>query len=180
MEDQTRKNRNTLLGLSSVIMLCITLAYIGVPLYDMFCRRTGYGGTLDIATSGGPGVSDAMKVFTVDFESAVAPGLPTGFSFHPMQREVSVRIGEPVLVFYKVKNTGSEEIHGISSYNVTPSVVAPYFRKIQCFCFEEQRWLAGEEVEMPILFYIDNSLLDDASASHIEHVTLSYTMYKSD
>lgn len=109
----------------------------------------------------------------VSFNADCSDALPWKFS--PLQREVRVRPGESALAFYTATNKSDKDIIGIATYNVTPNNVAPYFAKVECFCFEEQRLLAGEEVDLPILFFIDKDFVDDPSMRYIDDVVLSYT-----
>lgn len=99
------------------------------------------------------------------------------WKFTPQQREVRVLPGETALAFYTATNTSDKDIIGVATYSVTPAQVAPYFSKIQCFCFEEQRLNAGETVDMPVFFYLDPDMLTDLNMKGIETVTLSYTFF---
>lgn len=119
----------------------------------------------------------ASKRIKITFNADTSDALP--WSFHPQQREVRVLPGETALAFYKAKNKGPEDIIGIATYNVTPAQVAPYFSKIQCFCFEEQKLNAGEEVDMPVFFFIDPEFAEDPLMRDISTVTLSYTFFKA-
>ena len=99
------------------------------------------------------------------------------WKFTPQQREVRVLPGETALAFYTATNKSDQDIIGVATYSVTPAQVAPYFSKIQCFCFEEQRLNAGETVDMPVFFYLDPDLLNDLNMRGVETVTLSYTFF---
>ena len=101
------------------------------------------------------------------------------WNFRPQQREVRVYPGETALAFYTAKNPTDEPIDGISTYNVVPFAAGPYFNKIQCFCFEEQRLNPHEEVDMPVFFYIDPDIVDDPNLEHVDTITLSYTFFQS-
>ena len=111
----------------------------------------------------------------ITFNSSVSSILP--WKFVPQQREVRVLPGETALAFYTATNTSKDDIIGIATYSVTPGQVAPYFSKIQCFCFEEQRLNAGETVDMPVFFYIDPEFVNDPNMRGIETVTLNYTFF---
>ena len=119
-------------------------------------------------------VTDAKRI-RVTFSASVSDTLP--WKFIPEQREVRVLPGETALAFYKAINKSNKDIIGVATYSVTPAQVAPYFSKIQCFCFEEQRLNAGEEVDMPVFFYLDPDLMNDVNMKGIETVTLSYTFF---
>lgn len=109
------------------------------------------------------------------FNASVSDVLP--WKFVPQQREVRVLPGETALAFYTATNKSDQDIIGVATYSVTPGQVAPYFSKIQCFCFEEQRLNAGETVDMPVFFYLDPDMLNDLNMKGIETVTLSYTFF---
>jgi cytochrome c oxidase assembly protein subunit 11 len=144
-----------------------------VPLYDWFCRTTGFGGTTQVAASA-PGEVLGRKI-TVRFDANVTGGLP--WKFTPEQNSLDVRIGQVVTVFYKVTNQAARDTVGQASYNVTPPTTGAYFQKINCFCFTEQHFSAGETRELPVVFYIDPALAKDAEQSGLNTITLSYTYY---
>lgn len=149
------------------------------------CQTTGWGGQPVRAHSGADGndlakklvpVTDAKRI-RVTFASSVSDVLP--WKFVPQQREVRVLPGESALAFYRATNMGDQDIIGVATYSVTPAQCAPYFSKIQCFCFEEQRLNAGETVDMPVFFYLDPDLLNDLNMRGVETVTLSYTFFST-
>lgn len=117
----------------------------------------------------------SAKRIRITFNGSVSDVLP--WKFTPQQREVRVLPGETALAFYTATNKSKEDIIGVATYSVTPGQVAPYFSKIQCFCFEEQRLNAGETVDMPVFFYIDPEFVNDPTMRGIEQVTLSYTFF---
>jgi cytochrome c oxidase assembly protein subunit 11 len=167
---------------ASVVAACLTfvvgmvgLSYAAVPLYEMFCQVTGYGGTPARADSASTETRDRM--LTIRFDSNVDPALP--WNFHPQSRTLDVRVGENRLAFYRAENRGREPVIGRATFNVLPERAARYFTKVECFCFTEQRLEAGESVEMPVSFYIDPAILDDREASDIVEITLSYTFFRS-
>jgi len=158
----------------------------------MICQQTGWGGTpinihdkaptpTDLSSSPDslpahltPQTTSAR--IRVSFTSSVSDVLP--WKFTPQQRDVRIFPGETALAFYTAKNTSAtEDIIGVATYSVTPAQVAPYFSKIQCFCFEEQRLNKGEEVDMPVFFYIDPEMLKDRNCKGIESVVLNYTFF---
>ncbi|KAI9158647.1 Cytochrome c oxidase assembly protein COX11 [Paramyrothecium foliicola] len=170
----------------SLSMLAGALGYASVPLYKMICQTVGWGGQ-PIRVHGGIGgdgdissrvipVTDANRI-RVTFSSSVSDTLP--WKFTPQQREVRVLPGETALAFYTATNRGDKDIIGVATYSVTPPQCAPYFSKIQCFCFEEQRLNAGETVDMPVFFYLDPDLLNDINMRGVETVTLNYTFFKA-
>jgi cytochrome c oxidase assembly protein subunit 11 len=155
------------------VALMVGAAYASVPLYDWFCRTTGFGGTTQVA-SGAPGEVLGRKL-TVRFDANVAAGLP--WKFTPEQNSVDVRVGEVVTVYYTVTNQVARDTIGQATYNVTPPTTGAYFQKINCFCFTEQHMKAGETRQMPVVFYIDPALANDAEHDGLNTITLSYTYY---
>jgi cytochrome c oxidase assembly protein subunit 11 len=148
-------------------------AYAAVPLYNWFCRTTGFGGTTQVAEKAPDQILG--RTLTVRFDSNVAPGLP--WKFQPESNEIQVRIGEVATVHYRVVNEAAREIAAQASYNVSPPTVGAYFDKINCFCFTEQRLKAGEMREMAVVFYIDPSIVKDRDQNDLSTITLSYTFY---
>ncbi|KAH8155256.1 uncharacterized protein LAJ45_00265 [Morchella importuna] len=182
MRDQYRaKNSSGLYYTASLGIATLTLAYASVPLYRAICQRTGFGGTpITDQTRFTPEKlipQRQAKRLRITFNASVSDVLE--WKFTPQQREVRVLPGETALAFYKAKNLSKEDIIGVATYSVTPGQVAPYFSKIQCFCFEEQKLNAGEEVDMPVFFFIDPDFLEDPQMKGIETVTLSYTFFKA-
>ncbi|KAM3065255.1 Cytochrome c oxidase assembly protein cox11, mitochondrial [Clarireedia jacksonii] len=183
----SQKNTSTLYYTLSIILGTVAFSYGSVPMYKMICQTTGWGGQ-PIKSPGHGGVegedpSERLRPVTsakrirVTFNGSVSDVLP--WKFTPQQREVRVLPGETALAFYTATNKSDEDIIGVATYSVTPGQVAPYFSKIQCFCFEEQRLNAGETVDMPVFFYIDPDFVNDPNMKGIEQVTLSYTFFKA-
>ena len=167
--------RNTAVFAScfAVVIGMVGASYAAVPRYYMFCRATGYGGTPSRADAA-PGVV-GNRVFTVRFDTNVDPQLP--WSFAPVQRAVTVKLGEQKLVYFHAVNRSDKPIVGHAAFNVAPDNAARYFDKIQCFCFTEQRLEAGESVDMPVSFFISPAILKDREGDTIGEITLSYTFY---
>jgi cytochrome c oxidase assembly protein subunit 11 len=155
------------------VALMVGAAYAAVPLYDWFCRVTGFNGTTQVAT-GAPGqILDRMV--TVRFDANVGPGLP--WKFTPERNEIQARLGEVVTVDYTVTNLVARETHGVAGYNVAPLSWGAYFHKINCFCFTEQTMKPGETRAMTVVFYVDPALANDPDAQGHLSLTLSYTFY---
>ena len=151
----------------------LAMSFAAVPLYDWFCRTTGFDGTPLIARSA-PREAIERKII-VRFDANVAPGL--GWNFMPGQREVEIKVGETLLVHYVAQNIAAQESIGTATYNVSPPVAAAYFNKLECFCFTEQRLAAGERIEMPVAFFIDPAIDKDRELAGIREITLSYTFF---
>jgi cytochrome c oxidase assembly protein subunit 11 len=155
------------------VALMVGAAYAAVPLYDWFCRVTGFNGTTQVAT-GAPGQM-LDRTVTVRFDANIAPGLP--WKFTPERNEIQARLGEVVTVDYTVTNMVARETHGVAGYNVTPLSWGAYFHKINCFCFTEQTMKPGETRDMTVVFYVDPALATDPDAQGNLSMTLSYTFY---
>jgi len=157
-----------------VVVLMVGASYAAVPFYNWFCRATGFNGTTQVATSAPAGAPLERKI-AIRFDSNVAPGLP--WKFEPEQTEIEVKIGEVVTVFYTVTNQSARTTTGQAAYNVAPLTVGAYFQKINCFCFTEQTMAGGEKREMPVVFYVDPSIVNDSDNDALNTITLSYTFY---
>ena len=155
-----------------VFMLCLT--YASVPLYDLFCKVTGYGGTPKITESLPVKIDKTVKV---RFNTDIGKNMP--WVFKPLQGELEVRLGEPQLVFFKIENKGIEQIVGTSTFNVTPHKVGLYFGKIHCFCYEQQVLAPGEVLKLPVSFVIYPELQDDPNTSEVKTITLSYMFFNA-
>lgn len=160
----------------SLVVFMGALAWASVPLYDWFCRVTGYGGATDVAETGSDVILD--QTIKIRFDASKERGMP--WEFRPMQREMELRIGETGLAFYEAYNPTSRPVAGQSSYNVAPFDAGGFFTKIACFCFEEQVLQPGERVEMPVTFFVDPEIVNDRDGKYVHTITLSYTFYEID
>lgn len=170
------RNRRTMVVLASIATLMVGAAFAAVPLYEVFCQVTGYGGTTQRADVGSDRVID--REIRVLFNADQAGDLP--WRFDPAQREMKVKVGQNSLAFYRAENRSTESVTGVATYNVTPMTAGIYFSKVECFCFTEQVLEAGQEVDMPVSFFIDPEIADDPNMDHVRTITLSYTFYRQD
>jgi len=171
------KNRAGATILFGIVAGMVGLSFASVPLYRMFCQVTGYAGTPkteNVAASSG--VID--HTVTVQFDANVNGDLP--WQFKPTQRGIEVRLGEETLAYYTAANVSDQPVVGTATFNVAPDAAAQYFSKLDCFCFTEQRLEPGQEVSMPVLFYVDPLLLEDAEANDVSTITLSYTFFPAE
>jgi len=168
-----QRNRRTALYASGIIVGMLGLTAAAVPLYDLFCRVTGFGGTTQVAGAAPEAATD--RTIRVSFNADRDPALP--WRFQPVQRRMEVTIGENRLAFYEAENTSDRPIVGRAVYNVTPHKVGGYFAKVHCFCFEEQLLLPGEKIEMPVSFFVDPRMLEDSDLRDLSEITLSYTFF---
>jgi cytochrome c oxidase assembly protein subunit 11 len=160
-------------GCGAVVGVMIALSYAAVPLYNWFCRTTGFNGTTQVATT--MPSTTLGRMINVRFDANVGSGLP--WRFEPEQNSIDVRIGEVAAVYYRVVNESARETAGQAAYNVAPLTVGSYFQKINCFCFTEQRMKPGEKRDMAVVFYVDPALARDADNDNLTTITLSYTFY---
>jgi cytochrome c oxidase assembly protein subunit 11 len=149
-------------------------AFAAVPLYQMFCQKTGFGGTTQRAAELSDTITD--RLITVRFNADVHRDLP--WKFRPMQTQVRARVGENVMAFYESENFSSRPIVGMATYNVTPDKAGIYFNKVACFCFDEQQLLPKQRVEMPVYFFIDPKFATDPNMKDVQTITLSYTFFE--
>lgn len=161
---------------AGVAFLMGSLAWASVPLYDWFCRVTGYGGATSVAEAGSGVVLD--RTIRIRFDASLERGMP--WEFRPVEREMELRIGETGLAFYEAYNPTGEPVAGTASYNVAPFEAGGYFAKIDCFCFELQVLQPGERALMPVTFFVDPEMVDDRDAKHLRSITLSYTFHATD
>ncbi len=168
-------NRNAKLagGLVAVVIGMVGMSFAAVPLYDLFCRVTGYGGETNRASAGSLEVLE--QTVTVRFDASKARGMD--WEFEPPEEPVTLRIGETGLAFFEAYNPTDRAIAGQASYNVTPYSAGRYFSKIDCFCFTRQVLQPGERVDMPVTFFVDPGIVDDFEAKGAKTITLSYTFH---
>ncbi|MCY4261303.1 MAG: cytochrome c oxidase assembly protein [Rhodobacteraceae bacterium] len=155
-----------------VLVMC-GAAWASVPLYDWFCRVTGYGGTPLVASENTTTILD--REITVRFDASLSRDMV--WRFRPEEREITVRIGETNLAHYIAHNPTPSPAAASATFNVFPFAAGEYFTKIECFCFQEQSLEPGQTVQMPVLFYIDPAIVDDPEAGQYGTITLSYTFY---
>lgn len=168
----------TALALVGVVAGMTGLSFASVPLYRLFCQVTGYGGTPRVVLDGQGGAADtAGRSITVRFDANVNPALP--WRFKPEQHRIQVPLGESALAVYRAENLSDTPITGTATFNVTPNKAAPYFVKVQCFCFDEQRLEAHGGADMPVSFYVDPAIADDPDTKDVSTITLSYTFFRA-
>jgi cytochrome c oxidase assembly protein subunit 11 len=172
---RARRSRFIVISLVGLVIAMGGLAFASVPLYRVFCQVTGFGGVTQRAEVAPAAV--AGKTMTVRFNSDTSADLP--WTFQPLQREMTLEIGATGLAVYRVTNNSNERIVGQATFNVTPYDVGYYFTKLECFCFQEQVLEPGQSAELPVTFFIDPSILEDAEAKDIHTVTLSYTFFRA-
>ncbi|MCE7798793.1 cytochrome c oxidase assembly protein [Sphingobium sufflavum] len=165
----------------AVAFLMFGVGFASVPLYRMFCQATGFGGTTmrgsesELAAIAAGGRAGTGRQLSIRFDSNIAQGMP--WEFKPEQRIETVRVGQKQMAIFIARNLSDKPVTGRATFNVTPDQSGAYFAKIQCFCFTEQTLQPGQEVRMPVLYYIDPKILDDQDNKDVQEITLSYTFY---
>ncbi|TXM74700.1 cytochrome c oxidase assembly protein [Methylobacterium sp. WL69] len=170
-----RKATVTAVACAALAFGMIGLAFASVPLYDMFCKATGFDGTPRKGAALAAAATDDSML--VRFDTNVSSGLPWRFQAEAPQ--VTARLGETKTVFFKVRNTGTVPSTGIATFNVQPALMGAFFVKIECFCFNEQTLQPGETMDFPVVFYIDPTVRQDSNTAHLSEMTLSYTYFAS-
>jgi cytochrome c oxidase assembly protein subunit 11 len=166
--------QRTLCQTIGLVVVMGGLAWASVPFYDWFCRVTGFSGVTAVASGDSEIILD--KTIKIRFDASLERDMP--WDFKPIQREMTLRIGETGLAFYEAYNPTDRPVAGSASYNVAPFDAGGFFAKIDCFCFEEQVLKPGERVQMPVTFYVDPAIVEDRDAKYAKSITLSYTFYE--
>ncbi|MEM0977742.1 MAG: cytochrome c oxidase assembly protein [Pseudomonadota bacterium] len=170
------QNSKTALKAAGLVLFMGGLAWASVPLYDWFCRVTGYGGVTQVADAASTNISN--QTIKIRFDASKDRGFP--WEFKPTARTTEIRIGETGLAFYEAYNPTDKPIAGTASFNVYPYSAGAYFNKVQCFCFELQVLQPGERVQMPVSYFVDPDILEDREAKFVKSITLSYTFHETD
>lgn len=176
MSTTANKNGRMAMTIAGVAVGMVGMAYAAVPLYDLFCKVTGYGGTTQQVDVGSDVVID--REIKVRFNAAVHRDMP--WNFKPVQISQKMHIGEQQLAYYEAYNPTDKTIVGTATYNVTPHKAGEYFAKIDCFCFTEQELKPGERISMPVVYFIDPLIDEDRNLDEVSEVTLSYTFFVKD
>eukprot|EP01013_Petalomonas_cantuscygni_P008457 TRINITY_DN21180_c0_g1_i1.p1 TRINITY_DN21180_c0_g1~~TRINITY_DN21180_c0_g1_i1.p1 ORF type:complete len:196 (-),score=49.22 TRINITY_DN21180_c0_g1_i1:98-685(-) len=172
------KNRRSAFMAAAMGLGMLGLGFAAVPLYEVFCRVTGYGGTTQrVGEAQAATVQSTSRVMSVRFDSNVNSALP--WSFKPEQAVDHVTVGARDMAIFIATNNSDQPVVGTATFNVTPLLAGQYFNKVQCFCFSEQVLKPGQTMRMPVLYYVDPAILDDPETRDIQEITLSYTFYRS-
>lgn len=161
-----------------IVAAMVGLAFASVPLYRIFCQVTGFGGTTMRVEESAVPTKAAGKLISVRFDSNTSSALP--WEFAPEKHTDTAAIGARKMAFYTARNLSDKPVTGTATFNVTPAQAGQYFSKVQCFCFTEQTLQPGEEVRMPVVYFVDPRILDDPNTADISEITLSYTFYPVD
>ena len=173
--DRARRNRRTFVAMVGVGLALLGLGFASVPLYRIFCQQTGFNGTTQRADAGVTVQQATGHRLSIRFDSNVQPGMP--WQFKPEHPTQTVTVGAKSMAIFVAKNMSDRPVTGTASFNVTPTQAGAYFTKIQCFCFTQQTLQPGQEVRMPVLYYVDPKILADPDNKDTQEITLSYTFY---
>ncbi len=165
----------TLVQLVALVLTMGSLSFAAVPFYDWFCKVTGFGGTTSVAAAGSDVILE--QTMKVRFDASLEQGMP--WTFKPVERSMTIRIGETGLAFYEAHNPTDRVVAGTASFNVFPYAAGGYFTKIECFCFTQQVLQPGETVLMPVSFYIDPEMMKDPEGQFVHEIVLSYTFHET-
>ncbi len=168
-------NRTIAIGAAVLCTGMLGLAFASKPLYDTFCRVTGFGGTTQIAEAAPDDVLE--REVTVRFDANV---IDAPILFRPLQTSQKVRLGEHGLAFFEVTNTSTQDISLMASYNVTPHKAGLYYNKLECFCFTERIVKAGETKKLPVVYFVSPEMDEERGMADVRTITLSYTFYQTD
>ena len=169
------KNTSLAVNLLLLVLGMLALSYASVPLYRLFCQATGYGGTTQESTQAPSIISD--RVITVRFNADIERNMP--WQFVPGEAEQRVKVGQQSITHFTARNLSDKAVTGRAVYNVIPFSAGAYFTKIACFCFKEQTLAPHQQVNMPVVFYIDPAIMDDPEMKAVKTITLSYTFFQS-
>ncbi|MEO1048623.1 MAG: cytochrome c oxidase assembly protein [Pseudomonadota bacterium] len=180
--DAATQRRNARTGLMALALAAamVGLGFASVPLYRLFCQVTGFGGTTQVATASEAANAAALstgQTMSIRFDGSTAIDVP--WSFKPAQATDTVTIGERDMAVYVARNDGPSTITGTATFNVEPAQAGLYFHKVQCFCFTEQTLEPGQQVNMPVVYYVDPAILEDEFMADVEQITLSYTFHRA-
>jgi cytochrome c oxidase assembly protein subunit 11 len=177
------RNKRTMLMAFGGALAMLGMGYAAVPLYDLFCRVTGFGGTTQVASESDAALAERLAAsaggvtYSIRFDANTSRNMP--WELKPVQVTDTVAIGQRDMAFYTARNNSSVPITGTATFNVEPEQAGRYFNKIQCFCFTEQTLQPGQEIRMPVLYYVDPAALDDPNMEGVEQITLSYTFHRA-
>jgi cytochrome c oxidase assembly protein subunit 11 len=180
LTNRDASNRRVAFLVALIALAMLGLGFASVPLYRLFCQVTGFGGTTQRvsaaeAQAATQPIQGQGRQLSIRFDSNVGNGIP--WDFYPEKQRVSVGVGGKSMAIFIARNRSDKPVTGRAIFNVTPEVAGPYFTKIECFCFTEQTLKPGQEVRMPVLFYVDRKILDDQDNKDVQEITLSYTFY---
>jgi cytochrome c oxidase assembly protein subunit 11 len=174
-EELAAKNKKTARFVGLAVLFMLVLSFASVPLYRIFCSVTGFGGTPMFADKAPDTVLE--REMTIRFTTSTASDIP--WHFKPEQNRVTVKVGQKTLINFVARNDAPQNIIGTAVYNVTPPKAGKYFQKMECFCFGEQLLVAGQTMNMPVVFFIDPKIADDPNMDDVTNITLSYSFFKS-
>lgn len=179
-KDKKSKTRDSKVAIACVAFVgaMVGVSYAAVPLYEIFCQVTGYGGTTSRVEQASDVILD--QKIKIRFDANISQSL--AWEFKPKVREIEIAIGETAQMEYLAQSIAGFSTHGQATFNVTPQSAGAYFNKVECFCFTETVLEPGEKIDMPVVFFVDPDIATAEETRGIKTITLSYTFfpYESD
>ena len=172
------KKKLTPVILVTIFFLMLGLSFAAVPLYELFCRVTGFSGTTQNAINKELPKVVINQAYKIRFDTNL--GNKLDWKFYPEKNTLDLKPGEVHNVNFYVENLDQIGTAGVSSFNVSPSSFGLYLNKIGCFCFEKQVLKPGEKREFTLSFFLDPKVVDDNKTKDISDVTLSFTFFSSE
>ena len=172
-----KKKILTPLVLAGIFFLMLGLSFASVPLYDLFCRVTGFGGTTQNAINKAIPKIIVNQDYKMRFDTNINSTLD--WKFYPEMNTLNLKPGEVHTVKFNVENPSNQISSGSATFNVSPSPFGIYLNKIGCFCFEKQTLQPGEKKEFVLTFFLDPKVVDDNKTKNMSDVTLSFTFFSS-
>ena len=164
--------------LAGIFFLMLGLSFAAVPLYDLFCRVTGFGGTTQNAENKEIPKIVIYQEYKIRFDTNSNGSLD--WKFYPEKNTINLKPGEVHTVKFYVENESKVPTSGSATFNVSPSPFGIYLNKIGCFCLEKQTLRPGQKRNFVLTFFLDPKVVDDNKTNNISDVTLSFTFFSSD
>ena len=170
MNQQQKENRGLVGRLLILAVAMFGFGFALVPLYDVFCEITGFGGrtnTEAVTVAEAPDISREIRIEFMTTVNSFAP-----FEFSSDADSMTVNPGRMYFATFTAKNLTEDDKVAHAVPSVSPVAAAEHFVKIECFCFNSQDFLAGEEKAMPLQFIVDPDLPE-----YVDTITLGYTFF---
>ena len=165
-----KEAKKTLIKLVMAVPLMFAFGFALVHLYDVFCEVTGINGKVFQSEYSEELVTDDGRTIAIQFISTNNENMP--WTFRPSEQVMKIKTGKYHAATFYVKNTTNKKMTAQAVPSVAPSNAAAHLKKLECFCFEQQELLPGEETLLPVKLLVSNEL-----PSNIKNIILSYTIF---
>ena len=162
--------KRTLRKLIIAVPLMFAFGFALVPLYDVFCEVTGLNGKVFQSEHSDNLLTDEGRSIALQFISTNNENMP--WTFKPSKQVMKIETGKYHTATFYVKNTTNKRMVAQAVPSVAPSNAAAHLKKLECFCFEQQELMPGEEANLPVRLLVSNNL-----PSNIKNIILSYTIF---